>query len=159
MVSRCDPLRLYVEETEGSPSFPGDPVAALPCSRTPGGPPRLTKTALRCCPRYSEHEGSPIQNFFRGSMTRLHGSLPTLNGTIAGYRSKARFRWMVSPFRAGRFPPGLYRNFQSLASSAFSFRFMVSCNERHPRFSGLWLAPPNSILDVTRRWMSWLVRP
>jgi hypothetical protein len=36
-----------------------DPVTALPCSQIPGGLPRLTKTALRCCPRYLKHEGSP----------------------------------------------------------------------------------------------------
>ena len=64
LLSRCDPFRLSVEETGGSPSFPGDPITALPCSRTPGGPPRLTNAALRCCPRSSEHEGSPINKHF-----------------------------------------------------------------------------------------------
>ncbi len=52
------------EETGGSPSFPGDPIIALPCSQAPGGPPRQTIATLRCCPRYFNHEGSPIQNTF-----------------------------------------------------------------------------------------------
>jgi hypothetical protein len=56
-------------------------------------------------------------------MTRLYGSLPTLNGIITEYRSKASFRWVVSPFRAGMIPPGLYRDFQSLVSSSSSFIF------------------------------------
>ena len=45
-----------------------------------------------------------------------------------------------------RLPPGLCRGFQSLVRSTFSFRFMVSVYERHPRLSGLWLAPRNLLL-------------
>ena len=66
---------------------------------------------------------APPFTFLRDSMTRLHGSLPTLGGTITGYLHKARFRWVVSPFRAGLIPPGLDRNFQLLATSTASFRF------------------------------------
>lgn len=47
------------KETVGSPSFPRDPISALPCSPTPGERPCLTKAALQYCPRYSKHEGFP----------------------------------------------------------------------------------------------------
>ena len=57
-------FRRFPEETGGSPSFPEDPVAALPCSSTPGGLPRQTIAALRCCPRYHKHEDSPVHLSF-----------------------------------------------------------------------------------------------
>ena len=60
-------------------------------------------------------------------------------------RRKARFRWMVNPCRAGLLPRGLTRGFQSLTSVIFSFRFIVSVSKRHPRLTGLWLAPRNSL--------------
>jgi hypothetical protein len=39
----------------------------------------------------------------------------------------------------------------SFANSTVSFRLVVYLNERHPRFSGLWLAPR------TRKWESGLL--
>jgi hypothetical protein len=53
LLSRCGPLPALSEETGGSPSFPEDPITALPCSQTPGGPPHQTIAVLRCCPRFS----------------------------------------------------------------------------------------------------------
>jgi len=38
--------------------FPGNPTVLLPCSATPAGPPRLAFTALWCCPRLLNNEGS-----------------------------------------------------------------------------------------------------
>jgi hypothetical protein len=87
LVRRCDPFRLPVEETGGfdvaiAPPLAGLPsgqsisaalrfpaslkslIVALPCSQTPGGPPRQTIAASRCCPRYSYNEGSPINKYF-----------------------------------------------------------------------------------------------
>ena len=49
--------RHSTKETGGSPSFPGDPFFALPCSATPGEPPHLTNTVLRHGPRYYQYEG------------------------------------------------------------------------------------------------------
>jgi hypothetical protein len=40
--------------------FPGNPNVLLPCSPTPAGPRRLAFTALRCCPRHSNNEGSNV---------------------------------------------------------------------------------------------------
>jgi hypothetical protein len=48
-------------------------------------------------------------------------------------------------------PPGFNRVFQSLVSLTFSFRFMVLVYERHPRLSGLWLAPRNLLFHLERR--------
>jgi hypothetical protein len=59
-------------------------------------------------------------NFFRGSITRLCSSLPTLEGVISESPAKARFRWSVRPFRAGRYPPGLGRGFLLLVSFLLS---------------------------------------
>lgn len=56
-------------------------------------------------------------SFFRGSFTRLCSSLPTLEGVISESPAKARFRWSVRPFRAGRYPPGLDRGFLMLVRS------------------------------------------
>jgi len=106
------------------PSFPGDPPAALPCSQTPGGPPRQTIAALRCCPRYHQNEGSPLRSNFEA---QSHGFTARCLRLKAPFRTpaKARFRWMVSPFRAGWFPPGLTSGFQLLVFS-FSFRLVVA---------------------------------
>jgi len=53
------PVRYFPGETVGSPSFPGDPNTALPCSQTPGGSPRQTIVAFQYCPRLSHNEDSP----------------------------------------------------------------------------------------------------
>ena len=55
---------LFPRRQEALKSFPGDPAATLPCSSTPGGPPRQTMAALRCCPRYHTHEDSPVHLSF-----------------------------------------------------------------------------------------------
>ena len=115
-----NPAFVFSVETGGSPSFPGDPVTALPCSQTPGGPPRQTIAAFRCCPRYHHNEGSPLlSNFealshgFTACCLRLktpflvanQGSLPVdgqsfPDGSVpAGslqWLSVARFRFLLS---------------------------------------------------------------
>ena len=53
-----------------------------------------------------------------------------------------------NPFRAGWFPPGFNRVFQSLVGSTFSFRLVVLVHERHPRLSGLRLAPRKLLFKV-----------
>jgi len=49
---------LYAKDGFGSPMFSGNPIVLLPCSQTPAGPLRLALTALWCCPRLSNNEGS-----------------------------------------------------------------------------------------------------
>lgn len=63
--------------------LPETPCTAMPCSyQTPGGLPRLTMKALRYCPHLSYDEGSPLLHF-RGSVTRLCSSLPTLEDVVS----------------------------------------------------------------------------
>ena len=64
--------------------LPEKPYTALPCSPTPGGLPRQTMTTRRCCPRCVQDAGSSDNFCFRGSMTRLCSSLPTLEDAISG---------------------------------------------------------------------------
>jgi hypothetical protein len=80
---------------------------ALPCSQTPGGPPRQTIAAFRCCPRNSYNEGSPNTKHFEaqshGFTTRclrlkttfLHasqGSLPVDGQSLPGGLVPAGFQ-------------------------------------------------------------------
>jgi len=51
--------------------FPGNPNVLLPCSATPAGPWRLAFTALWCCPRLSNNEGSNDVVDFGAQITRL----------------------------------------------------------------------------------------
>ena len=122
------------------PSFPEDPVAALPCSKTPGGPPRQTIAALRRGPRDHHNEGSTIHIEFRDSITRLHDSLPTLEGAISGRQPRlASSGWSVLSGRDGsrRVSPVAF----SCSLSASPFGWLLLTFERLPRRSGLWLAP------------------
>jgi hypothetical protein len=140
LVSRCDPIRLMAWRQEALPASLETLFVALPCSRTPGGPPRQTIAALRHGPRNSYNEGSTINKHFGAQSHGFTTCCLRLKATSLP-PTKARFRWVVNPFRAGWFPPGFNRVFQSLVRSTFSFRFMVSVYERHPRLSGLRLAP------------------
>ena len=134
-------------ETGGSPSFPGDPVTALPCSQTPGGPPRQTLAALRCCPRYHHNEGSPFPSNFEapshGFTTRcLRLKTPFLNANQGSL-----------PVDGQSFPGGI--GSRRVSPVAFSCSLSVSpfclllltC-ERTPRLSGLWLAPDDCGLRI-----------
>jgi hypothetical protein len=58
------PFRRWSRRQEALPASLETLFVALPCSQTPGGPPRQTIAALRCCPRYSYNEGSPINKHF-----------------------------------------------------------------------------------------------
>jgi hypothetical protein len=71
------------KDVHGSPMFPGNPDMPVPCSQTPAGPRRLAATALRCCPRYVDGEGSRKQ-LFRGSIARLQHALSTLRAAFTG---------------------------------------------------------------------------
>ena len=49
---------LCLKDVCGSLMFPGNPIVPMPCSQTPAGPLRFAISALRCCPRCSDCEGS-----------------------------------------------------------------------------------------------------
>ena len=98
--SRCDPLRHLSRRQEALPASLETPSPLCPALRPRADPHAVPRRRFGVAPARSTTKAAPFA-FFRDSMTRLHGSLPTLNGTISGYRSKARFRWMVNPFRAG----------------------------------------------------------
>ena len=89
------PFRRWSRKQEALPASLETLLVALPCSQTPGGPPRQTIAAFRCCPRNSYNEGSPNNKHFEaqshGFTTRClrlkTSSLPP---------TKARFRWVVN---------------------------------------------------------------
>ena len=69
---RFDPFRSsFPWRQEALPASPEDPRAALRCSWTPGGLPRQTAAALPCCPRFANHEGSPVQFSFQALSHRF----------------------------------------------------------------------------------------
>ncbi len=57
------PSGISSKEGNGSPRFPGNPIAHLPCSQTPDGVWRQTFTTLHCCPRGEDNEGSIDEDF------------------------------------------------------------------------------------------------
>jgi hypothetical protein len=134
-VSRCDPFRHLSRRQEALPASLKTPSPLCPALGSRADLHALPMRRFGAAPARSNTKAPPFA-FLRDSMTRLYGSLPTLNGTISGYRSKARFRWVVNPFRAGLIPPGLNRNFQLLVSSTVSFRFMVFLTSAIPVSQG-----------------------
>jgi len=149
LLSRWDPIRPMAWKQEALPASLETLFVALPCSQTPGGPPRQTIAAFRCCPRNSYNEGSPNTKHFEaqshGFTTRcLRLRAPSLPPT------KARFRWVVNPCRAGWFPPGLNRVFQSLVGSTVSFRLVVSVTSAIPVSQGLGWRQGNCFSRLVR---------
>lgn len=107
LLGRYDPNPAIYRRNSRLSQLPWRPISPL----CPALGPRadfhtLPKRCFGVAPAIQNTKAPPFR-FFRDSMTRLYGSPPTLNGTITGYRSKASFRWVVSPFRAGIIPPGL----------------------------------------------------
>ena len=149
LLSRCDPIRPASWRQEALPASLETLFVALPCPQTPGGPPRQTIAAFRCCPRYHHNEGSPLLSNFEalshGFTARcLRLKTPFLES------AKTRFRWVVSPCRAGWFPPGFDRVFQSLITSTFSFRLVVSVAERDPVSQGVGWRQGNCFSRLVR---------
>ena len=127
--------------TGGSPSFPRDPMTALPCSPTPGEPPRLTTAAFRYGPRYHKHEGFPNHQNFEA---QSHGF------TACCLRLKTPFRVADQdslPVAGQALPVGSLTRGVSIETFCccsvfcFHFAFCFFPVQRHPRLSGLWLAP------------------
>jgi hypothetical protein len=78
-------------------------------------------------------------SFLRGSITRLYGSLSTLEDAISGRQPRLAFGdWLDLAERVSN-PWGLDRDFLLLIHVFVSL--FLSMFQRHPRLSGLWLAP------------------
>ena len=140
MLSRCDPFRLPVEETGGSPSFPGVPNRRSALLSDPGRTSTPNHIGVSVLPPLFQQRRLPHLPF-RGSITRLHDPLPTLEDAISGRRPRlASGGWSTLSGRIG------YRrvSVEAFSHSLFlrsPFGLWFQSNERHPRFSGLWLAP------------------
>ena len=81
-------------------------------------------------------------SFLRGSITRLYGSLSTLEDAISGRQPRLAFGdWLDLAERVSN-PWGLDRDFLLLIHVFVSL--FLSMFQRHPRLSGLWLAPRDS---------------
>jgi len=93
------PSGLLPKEGYGYPRFPGNPLAHLPCSKTPDGFRCQTFSAPHCCPRNSNNEGSTdIQDFVAQShgfcahclrfmpplLTTMQNSFPTGGQPLPG---------------------------------------------------------------------------
>ena len=103
---RFDPLRSsFPLKTGGSPSFPEDPSAALRCSSTPGGLPRQTFAALPCCPRFANHEGSPVQFSFEALSHRFAARCLRLKASFL-CASQGSLVVVGQTFPRGLFPAG-----------------------------------------------------
>ena len=132
------PGRSLEVETTGSPKFPGDPNACMPCSQTParprrqaspnpfaGRPSSMISSALRYgLPSFPRRRLSPSA-VFRGSITRPTSSLSTLRRLGERPRPrKTRFRWVANPcltgstlMMRGLAPQGLNEGFRSAPTS------------------------------------------
>jgi len=104
---------------------------------------------------------TPPLTYFRDSMTRLYGSLPTLEDAISGRQPRlASGGWSVLSGQGGS------RRVSQRLSGARYFRYRFSFRlgsslgyERHPRLTGLWLAPHvfRLIYSALARWRQYLI--
>ena len=122
-------------ETGGSPSFPGDPITALPCSKAPGGPPRQTNCGASVLPSLFLARRLPHcftfeaqSHGFTARCLRLkapfldtnQGSLPVDGQSLSG----------------GVVPPGLGRGFRLLATSFSPFGLLFGFASALPASQG-----------------------
>jgi hypothetical protein len=126
LVSRCDPLPALFRGDRRLSQLPWRPRCPFAVLFDPGRTSTPDPCSASVLPPLSQARRLPRSSLFRGSFTRLCGSLPTLEGVVSESPTKARFRWRVSPFRAGRLPPGLDRGFLLLVLSTAPFGFIVS---------------------------------
>ncbi len=64
LLCRCGPFRLCPRRQEALPASLKTPLSLCPALRPRADLHARPLSALRCCPRYFKHEGSPIQNTF-----------------------------------------------------------------------------------------------
>jgi len=91
-------------------------------------------------PPLSSQRRLPLSIKFRGSITRLHGSLPTLEDAISGRQPRlASGGWSILSGRVDsrRVSPVAF----SCSFSVSPFGLLLLTCERLLRLSGLWLAP------------------
>ena len=149
-MSRCGPLSGCVpRRQEALPASLETHSVALPCSRTPGGPPRQTISAFRCCPRYSYHEGSPnVKDFealshgFTTRCLRLKTSFLNANQGSLPVDGQS--------FPGGSVPPGLTRGFLLLATSSSPFGSLFRLTSAIPASQGFGWRQGNPFLAHPR---------
>ena len=84
-------------------------------------------------------------------MTRLYGSLPTLEGVISEHQPRlASGGWSILSERVCSRQVSIETFSHSLFLRS-PFGLWFQSNERHPRFSGLWLAPRNMLSNPGAR--------
>lgn len=141
LFSRSDPFRHLSRRQEALPASLETSSPLCPALGPRADLHALPKRRFGVAPARSNTKAPPF-TLFRDSMTRLRGSLPTLEGSITGYQPRlASGGWSVLSGRVSSRQVSIEAFSRSLLQR-FSFRLMVSVsNERHPRLSGLWLAP------------------
>ena len=110
-------------ETTGAPTFLGNPPVPMPCSPTPAGP--IAPDPTRCgdaAPAKIKTK-APTTHSFRGSITRLRHSLPTLRreGRPSTTQDSLPAAGQALPGRFG-YPQGSDKRFRGVSyiSSSFS---------------------------------------
>ncbi|MBT5707696.1 MAG: hypothetical protein HOI66_15385 [Verrucomicrobia bacterium] len=93
--------------------LPKRPFTASPCSPTPGSPAHLTFNGAWARPPHISTTKAP-PNSFRGSITRLYSSLPTLEGGLSAYQPRVASGDRSGPSGRGSHPLGLDRDFPLL---------------------------------------------
>lgn len=117
LLSRGDPVPAFSRGDRRLSQLPWRPHCHFAVLFDPGRTSTPNHCGVSVLSPLSQARRLPRSSLFRGSFTRLCGSLPTLEGVISESPTKARFRWMVSPFQTGWLPPGLDRGFPMLVLS------------------------------------------
>jgi hypothetical protein len=107
---RVRPLRLFFRGNRRLSQLPKSPFTASPCSTTPGSPTRLTFDGAWARPPHVSTTKAP-PNSFRGSITRLHSLLPTLEGGLSAYQPRVASGDWSGPSGRDSNPQGLDRDF------------------------------------------------
>ena len=110
MFVRVRPLRLFFRGNRRLSQLPKSPFTASPCSTTPGSPTRLTFDGAWARPPHVSTTKAP-PNSFRGSITRLHSLLPTLEGGLSAYQPRVASGDWSGPSGRDSNPQGLDRDF------------------------------------------------
>lgn len=112
MFVRVRPLRLFFRGNRRLSQLPKSPFTASPCSTTPGSPARLTFNGAWARPPPRSNTKAPTNvACFRGSITRLHSLLPTLEGGLSAYQPRVASGDWSGPSGRDSNPQGLDRDF------------------------------------------------
>lgn len=141
--------------------LPKRPFTASPRSPTPGSPAHLTfNGAWARPPHVSTTKAPPI--CFRGSITRLYSSLPTLEGGLSAYQPRVASGDRSGPSGRGSHPLGLDRDFPLLPcffpfslipiSLGFGWRHETPSSHRPIKWDGI---PHRTLLEKALLFLIW----